>query len=66
VPRNAVVAALIDDDIQGALERIEVYFLSDETDVDSLRKADLNFDGIVNALDFSIMTASRINVADIK
>jgi hypothetical protein len=37
-----------------------------KTDEDSLRKADLNFDGIVNALDFSIMTASRINVADIK
>ncbi len=37
-----------------------------KSDEDAIRKADLNFDGIVNALDFSIMTASRINVADIK
>lgn len=37
-----------------------------KSDEDSIRKADLNFDGIVNAIDFSIMTASRINVADIK
>lgn len=37
-----------------------------KSDDDAIRKADLNFDGIVNAIDFSIMTASRINVADIK
>ncbi|KXK11181.1 MAG: hypothetical protein UZ22_OP11002000385 [Microgenomates bacterium OLB23] len=37
-----------------------------KSDEDALRKADLNFDGIVNAVDFALMTAARINIADIK
>jgi len=37
-----------------------------KTDDDAIRKADLNFDGIVNAIDFSLMTAARINIADVK
>ncbi len=37
-----------------------------KSDEEALKRGDLNFDGIVNAVDFSLMSASRINFADIK